>query len=249
VLPVIRSWPRLDDVKVCLHTDGGLHETESVNRTVTKLRALSRRQLQRKAFLAKWSAIDWLKQDVELATETGLSPERIRQIRQEVGAPKSPHQHRPRETRQKLQWASENLDKLKGLCQYELEQKYGLKVGWRRDPLYRLLKPFLRNGRFIRKHRWDLMNFELPSLDLERIWTLCRNEASSYRYRNRLPPPLWSIARVHPQFIGRRQFQAYHRAVRAEKRKAARYFAQARRHARVLSSELHPYKAQVKLGK
>jgi hypothetical protein len=43
---------------------------------------LSFRQLQRKAFLAKWSKVDWSKQNCELADQKGLSGERIRQIRQ-----------------------------------------------------------------------------------------------------------------------------------------------------------------------
>src|SRR5713101_2843474 len=52
--------------------------------------APSRQQLRRKAFLAKWSAVDWSKQNTELGAEMGLSRDRIRQIRQLVGAPKSP---------------------------------------------------------------------------------------------------------------------------------------------------------------
>ena len=171
---------------------------------------LSLRQLRRKAFLAKWSKVDWSKQNCELADEMGLSRERIRQIRQQVGAPKSPHHLRMRKTAAALQWAKDNLDKLRGWSGAELERKYGLSPHWQHGPLYQFLKPFLRNGRRIRKHRWDLMNLRLPDRDLERIWRLPYNMSRTYRQRKRRPPPMW---RLKPgsgsiQFSGRGQLQA-----------------------------------------
>ena len=186
-------------------------------------------QLQRKAFLAKWSKLDWSKQDCELADEVGLSRERIRVIRQQVGAPKSTHHHRLRKTAAALQWAKTNLDKLKGLSGAEVGRKYGLSRYWRTGPLCKFLQPFLRDGRHIRNHRWDLMNFRLPNRDLERIWRLPRNMVAAYRSRKRRPPSPW---RFKPgtgdiQCSGQGQLQAYHRAVKAEERNAARYFAQA----------------------
>lgn len=96
---------------------------------------LSARQLQRKAFLAKWSKVDWSKQNCELAVEMGLSGERIRQIRQQLGAPKATHHHQARKTAQRLQWAKDNLDKLKGLSAAELGRKYGLKARLKLRPL------------------------------------------------------------------------------------------------------------------
>ena len=81
-------------------------------------------QLRRKAFLAKWSKVDWSKLNCELADETGLSRERIRQIRQRVGAPKPTHRSRRRKTAKALQWAKDNLEKLKGLSKAELTRKY-----------------------------------------------------------------------------------------------------------------------------
>ena len=186
-------------------------------------------QLQRKAFLAKWSKVDWSKQDCELADEMGLCRERIRQIRKQVGAPKPTHHRRVRKTAQALQWAKDNLDKLKGLSWAELRRKYGLPRHWRGSPLYQFLKPFLRDGSLNRKHRWDLMNFSLPNRDLERIWRLPYNMAGPYRFRKQLQRPTWRFKRGTGgiQFSGRRELQAYHRAVKAEERNAARYFAQA----------------------
>ena len=186
-------------------------------------------QLQRKAFLAKWSKADWSKQDVELADEMGLSRERIRQIRQKVGAPKSARQHQMRKSAALLQWAKDNRDKFKGLSAAELGRKHGLSPYWRSSPIYPFLKPLLRDGRRIRKHRWDLMNFRLPNHDLERIWRLPPNMVAAYRSRNQRPPPAWRFkrARGHPQLSRREQLPAYRRAVKAEERHAARYFAQA----------------------
>jgi len=194
---------------------------------MTNLPAPSRQQLRRKAFLAKWSAVDWSKQNTELGAEMGLSRERIRQIRQLVGAPKSPYHGRMRKSAEALQWAKDNLDKLKGLSGAELGRKYGLMPHWRGGLLYQFLKPVLRDGRLIRKHRWGMMNFRLPNRDLERIWRLPNNTAGSYRRRNQRPPPRWSFKRGHPQFSGRGQLKAYHQAVKAEERNSARHFAQA----------------------
>ena len=212
-----------------MHKHGDAHKFQPAKTIMTSLPALSFRQLRRKAFFAKWSAVDWSEQNVELAAETGLSRERIRQIRHLVGAPKSPHHGRVRKSAKLLQWARDRLDELRGLSGAEVWRKYGLSPHWRAGPLYQFLKPVLRNGKLIRKHRWDLMNFRLPNRDLERIWRLPGNTAGAYRRRNQRPPPIWSFKRGHPQFRGRRQLEAYHRAVSAEKRNAARYFAQAAR--------------------
>ena len=188
---------------------------------------LSLRQLRRKAFLAKWSKVDWSKQNCELADEMGLSGERIRQIRQQVGALKSTHHRRMHKTRQALQWAKSNLDELKGLSTAELGRKYGLSSRWRSGPIYLFLKPFLRDGK--RKYPWDRMNFRLPNRDLARIWRVPPNLVSKRRLKKQRPPPTWSCktGRGGIQFSGREQLQAYQQAVKAEERKAVRYCAQA----------------------
>src|SRR6266516_4450740 len=61
-----------------MHKHGDAHKFQSAKTIMTSLPALSFRQLRRKAFFAKWSAVDWSEQNVELAAETGLSRERIR---------------------------------------------------------------------------------------------------------------------------------------------------------------------------
>ena len=137
------------------------------------------RQLRGKAFLAKWSKVDWSKRDIELAEKADLSRERIRQIRQQLGAPKPSGYRRMRRTIAALRWAKENLDQIKGLSGTELRRKYGLRPLWKAGPLAAFLKPFLRDGRLTPKHRWDLMNFNLPSRDLQRIWRLPHNLAAS----------------------------------------------------------------------
>jgi hypothetical protein len=185
------------------------------------------RQLQREAFLARWSKVDWSKQNCELADEVGLSRERIRKIRQRLGAPKPTHLHRRiRKSAQALQWAKDNLEKLKGLSLSELGRKYGLSR-WQGSAVYQFLKPFLRNGR--RKHRWDLMNFRLPNQDLERIWRLPFNIAGRHRVRKEIQQPTWYYrqGRGYMHLSGRGERSAYRRAVKAEERNAARHFAQA----------------------
>ena len=188
---------------------------------------LSARQLQRNAFLAKWSKVDWSKQNCELADEMGLSGERIRQIRQQLGVPNPTHPDRKHKTRQALQWAKCNLDELKGLSPAELGRKYGLSIRWRGGPLYLFLKPYLRDVK--RKHPWDRMNFLLPNRDLARIWRLPPNLVSKHRLKKQRPPPTWrcKTGRGGIQFSRRAKVQAYRRAVKAEEWNAARYFAQA----------------------
>jgi hypothetical protein len=177
--------------------------------------------------MAKWAKWDWSKSNAVLADEMGLSRERLRQIRQLVGAPKpAQRRHRMAKSIKAMQWAKDNLDKLKGLSRVELVRKYGFSR-WQGSTLYQFLKPYLRDGR--RKHRWDLMNFKLPNCDLERIWKLPGNMAGSYRYRKRLPRPTWYSrrGRGYAKPRNRGQLHAYRRTLNAEKRNAAKYFAQA----------------------
>jgi hypothetical protein len=164
-----------------------------------------------------------------LADQKGLSGERIRQIRQQLGGPKPTHPDRKRKTRQAMQWAKDNLEGLKGLTPVELRRKYGLSRHWQSGPLYSLLKPFLRDGGLKRKHPWGGMNFRLPNRDLERIWRLPPNQVSNHRLKKQRPPPTWRCkpGTGHLKVTGRRERQAYRRAVKAEERSAARYFAQA----------------------
>ena len=207
------------------HRPGGLdravHKQDSA-------KAPSQRQLAHKASLAKWAKWDWTKRDFELADEMHLSRERIRQIRKVVGAPKPKGPCSARHTVAALRWATENLDRLEGLSRAEASRKYGLNLQWSGSLLLAFVKPLLRDGNQFPKHRWDLMNFQLPSRALERIWKLPYNLAAYQRWRKGLPRPKW---RYRPQlersrFKGRRQCQAYRRAIRAEERKAARWFAQ-----------------------
>ena len=188
------------------------------------------RELQRARYLAQWRAVDWTKQDVELAREMGLSRERIRQIRQLLGVPQSPHHGSYSAYRHRnalaLQWAAENLDRLEGMSGEEVRRKHGFP---RHFQVYEFLraKGVLRNGNRIRKYRWSLMNFELPNGALQRIWKLPRYRATTYRSRKHLPAPKWSLAGGLGALQRRGELRAYHRAVKAEERKAARYFAQA----------------------
>jgi hypothetical protein len=179
--------------------------------------------------LVKWRSWDWSKQDVVLAREAGLSRERIRQIRQLLGAPRSPHHGsdsaRRRQNILALQWAAENLDRLRGMSGAELEQKHG----YNRDSrVYAFLKAkgVLRNGNFNRKYRWDLMNLELPNGVLERIWKLPLYRAYTHRWQKRLPAPRWKLIGRRARLPRRGELPAYRRAVQAEERKAAKYFAE-----------------------
>jgi hypothetical protein len=69
----------------------------------------------------------------------------------------------------------------------------------------------------------------LPNRDLERIWRLRQYVVADHRWRKQRPPPTWHVkpGTWDLQLSGRRELQAYRRAVKAEERKAARYLAQA----------------------
>jgi hypothetical protein len=181
---------------------------------------------------AKWRSWDWSKQNAELARETGLTKERIRQIRQLLGAPESPNYRkdlsRLRRNTIALQWAAKNLDRLKGLSGPEVRRKYGFK---QRCPVYEFLKAkgVLRDGRLFPKHRWDLMNFELPSGVLGRIWKLPFTATAGYRWKKRLGAPKWTLFGGLAALQKRGELRAYNRAVTAEERKAAKCFAESGR--------------------
>jgi hypothetical protein len=188
-----------------------------------------RRIATRKAFLDKWSKLDWSKQNCELADETGFSRERIRQIRQQLDAPQPNHPGRQRVTTKVLQFAKNHLDKIKGMSWTEVEREFGLGPHWRKGYAHEFLKPFLRDGRLHKKHPWHLMNFRLPNSDLERIWRLPYNMVGAYRYHKRPSPRPWRFkpGTADLQFSGPDECQMYQRAVKAEERKAATHFAQA----------------------
>ena len=192
----------------------------------------SRRQQQLDANRARWRKWDWSKQDRELARQKGLSRQRLTQIRQILGVPQSPdrgkHLAQIRRTTITLQWVAKNLERLKGLRAVEVRRKYGLDP---HSPQFEFLKAkgILRDGWFVRGQQWNLMNFELPSGVLERIWRLPFHAATSYRSRKRLAAAKWTL-RGGPKAMQRHGgLSAYHRAVQAEERKAAKYFAKRRR--------------------
>jgi hypothetical protein len=200
---------------------------------------LSFRQRQRKVSLAKWSKVDWSKQDCVLADELRVNAETIRQVRQQLAAPKPTHPKRRRKTTRALQWGKDNLDKLKGFSGAELQRKYGLKDSWRHPPLYWFLKPFLRNTIHATKHPWGRMDFHLPNGDLARIWRVPYSQVASHRSENRRSRPRWRRKPESAGIIFRRQRQllAYLRAMKAEEKKAARYFAQVAEAARAAKQE------------
>ena len=183
--------------------------------------------------------MDWSKQDCELAGELGVNAETIRQAPQQIAAPKPTPPKRRRKTIQALQWGKDNLDKLKGLSAAELQRKYGLKGSWRNTPLYSFLKPFLRNTRKATKYPWDRMDFHLPVGDLARIWRVPYIQAVSHRSAKRRSRPRQCRTRGNAGIPvrGRLKVPACLRTVKAEEKKAARYFAQVAEAARAAKTE------------
>ena len=108
----------------------------------------------------------------------------------------------------------------------EVEREFGFK---QHLPVYAFLKAKggLRNGNY--KYRWDLMNFELPNGVLQRIWQLPLYRATTHRSRKRRPPPKWTLTGGRAALPRRGELRAYNRAVQAEERKAAKYFAESGR--------------------
>ena len=73
------------------------------------------------------------------------------------------------------------------------------------------------------------MNFELPNGVLQRIWKLPLYRATGHRWRKRLPAPRWNLIGGPAALPKRGELRAYNRAVQAEERKAAQYFAESGR--------------------
>jgi len=202
------------------------HDQQQKRKSAKARRSISTppspRRLRRQRFLAKWRAWDWTKQNVELAAETGLSTERIRQIRRILGAPPSPYHLQRPAVRRLLAWAKDNLDKLRGMTWREIQQMHGLDVA-RGGRLY----DFLRQHKVCRfgnlRHPWDQMNFELPSSVLQRVWKLPRNMVASYRLRKGLAPARWPLKGRLAYLRKRGPLRGFLRAVKAEEKKAQRY--------------------------
>lgn len=101
-----------------------------------------------------------------------------------------------------------------GLTVMEIQAKYGTST--RTIAKVRRLtgaKSSLRD-----KYPFDIMNWELPSVDLERIWKLPRNRAGFERWRKNYPKPTWRCNGGHWP-----KSPEYRKAVTAEESKAAQW--------------------------
>ncbi len=182
---------------------------------------------RKRLFLTKWRRLDWSKQDIELAQKTGLSRERIRQIRKSLGASKSPQHNRKlaplRKTKLLLEWVKTNLNRFKGMSRAEVARKYGMGTTTRICSILRA-EGVLQDGRQFRLYRWDLMNFDLPGRTLEQIWKVPLYRATQYRCLHRLPKAKWKLGRGMTMPRMRQELPAYNRAVREEETRAVEWF-------------------------
>lgn len=168
-----------------------------------------------------WESLDWSKNDMTLAKEVFRSREAVRQNRARLGKPKSAFKHRYGKF---IRFA----ERFKGRSELDYKEAFAaepLTRGVFRDYCQHLgivaVEPAPHNqlgfGGSRRIHPWEKINFELPSILLEKIWRTPTNTVATWRSRHVLPPPKFRCLK------GRVPEQ--HKAlVEAEKRKAEDYF-------------------------
>ncbi len=175
----------------------------------------------------QWEHLDWRRTDRDLGQQMNVSRERARQMRRALGKPDSTLRssgiRRPSEIRRQ-----EALKRAAAL----LPQLRGLRIG----EAAKLLENSLSKGTSVRqfldqegllhrwrgKHPWHLMNFQLPSAALARIWRISRTVISIHRSRHGVGAPKWD-GQVFRCSSAKANDPDYREVLQAEEEKARRF--------------------------
>lgn len=189
---------------------------------VVQARRLAGIDLVRKLTDEEWRALDWTKQDAALAREIGVSRERVRQVRLELGKPKA-KRHRARLSTPVRDAILAKLKSADGLTMREVAAATGSTLPYVYQ-VGRMIGYQFRNDRGTMP--WHLMNWDLPNTTLQQVWGLApppsqRDGFAPAQARHRLgyPKAKWDMRyrqRVESD-------PAYQAAVREERRTAAEW--------------------------
>jgi hypothetical protein len=133
-----------------------------------------------------YDRLDWTKQDIELARETGYSRERIRQVRVQLGKPKSPNHKRYPQT--EMQKAMDAL-----LAQHVMEEngrgriwipkrEIAKRTGYSPLTVQIKLSQFGISANCREKADWANVDWGLNNKLLGEIWGIKHNLVSMHRY-------------------------------------------------------------------
>lgn len=133
--------------------------------------------------------VDWTKQNIQLAAEFGLTPERIRQLRMKHGTEKPKTYRRRRRVLAIEQLIAEQGPNLNGKTVIQIAKV--LKTVPNRS-LRNLLKlNGVRVAHGLRIRSFNRMNWELPNKILDSIWDMPPGTAARERDRLGVGPARW----------------------------------------------------------
>lgn len=160
-----------------------------------------------------WSRVDWSLRDIEIAQRTGLTRERVRQVRRDLQKPESPNKgiHTSVLKRNAV------LDACARRRQPLSSKDLSVMLGTSQQAAAIILKNYpYRKVLNNRKHPWEAFNWDLPTRDLAEIWNVRAQSVSNQRAR-------YGKESVWTRAGGRESNEAaYFRAVDAERIKAQR---------------------------
>lgn len=161
-----------------------------------------------------WEKIDWVQHDSKIAFEQGVTRQHISHQRKALGIP----------TATKL-IEQQQVDKLKQLAESQGGSLEHIPVeivmkAMNIPTVYKVTEIAKKAGVKLKRGRADrppyhLVNWELPNIDIERIWKMSRNSPANYRCSKRLQAPRWTPAATATQ-----QDPEYIQAIQQETQKA-----------------------------
>jgi len=140
-----------------------------------------------KAKASSWNSVDWTKRDIDLASELGVSRERVRQVRKQRGISRSIYHRRSSQyllCRKEIHGIQSDVPLM---TMPELSEKLRCST-----PLIRrLLAEFgLKSMRSKRRIPWEVLDFRLPSMILAEIWGVHWVRVFEYRREHGMRRPL-----------------------------------------------------------
>ena len=141
----------------------------------------------------KWESIDWIKRDVDIARDTGVSRQRIEQIRKKLGKPNSPYQCKsPKETII-VEWINNNRSREGRVTLQEIKEE--LETAGKPCSLPYIHSILKREGFKLTRSDtspFEVINWGIPNRYLAKIWGMGSQIVSSKRYLGRKEHSSWN---------------------------------------------------------
>jgi hypothetical protein len=141
----------------------------------------------------QWEHLDWRLTNNDLSRQMNVSQERARQMRRALGKPDSTlrssgiRQQDVLKRAEALKRAAALLPQFRGMQVRDAAKLLGTSLA-KQTAVRRFLDREGALQRWRGKHPWHLMNFQLPSAALARIWGISRTVISIHRTRHGIGP-------------------------------------------------------------